>query len=215
AATPATLATPAATADPTSSCAAPASAGSAAKAALTTYAPVHPTDVQTEAAQLSARFLTRFHYDAKPLDDAMSERIFTDYLKALDGGKMFFTQADIDKFAPLKNKLDDAIWDRDLSGPFAMFNLYVEHAVKRYKYALGLLDQSHDFKTDATFNLDRRKAPWPKDKQALDALWKKRVMNDWLRLKLADKKPDDIRKVLTRRYKGFIERVSKLDGQDA
>src|SRR5699024_6688390 len=96
AATPATLATPATTADPTSSCAAPASAGSAATAAVTTYAPLHPTDVQTAAAQLSARFLTRFHYDAKPLDDAMSEKIFTDYLKALDGGKMFFTQADID-----------------------------------------------------------------------------------------------------------------------
>jgi len=213
---PATLpATAASSSSPPSTCAAPAAASSIDKKASAVFKPVQPTDVETEAAQLSARFLTRFHYDAKPLDDAMSQKIFNDYLKALDGSKLFFTQADVDKFAPLKTKLDDAIWNRDLSGPFAMFNLYVKRALDRFEYARGLLKQHFDFTTDATFDLDRKNAPWPKDAQALDALWKKRVMNDWLRLKLTGKKPADIRKVLDRRYKGYIDRIHQLDGQDA
>ncbi len=206
----------AATAAPApSSCPAPAVASSAGGAVTASFEPVHPTDVQTEAAQLSARFLTRFHYHAQPLDDDMSKKIFADYLKALDGSRMFFTRADVDKFAPLKTKLDDAIWNRDLSGPFAMFNLYARRAIDRFEYAEGLLDRDFAFKGDATFDLDRSEAPWPEDMRALDTLWKKRVKNDWLRLKLAGKKPADIRKVLERRYKGYIDRIQQLDGQDA
>ena len=91
--------------------------------------PLEPTPSEAQAAQLSARFLTRFHYDAQPLDDAMSARIYNAYFKLLDSEKVFFTQADMDKFAPLKTRLDDAIWNQDLSAPFAVFNLYVQRAV--------------------------------------------------------------------------------------
>ena len=63
--------------------------------------PLKPTITQGQAAELSARFLTRFHYDAKPLDDAMSQKIYKAYIDSLDGEKVFFTQADLAKFAPL------------------------------------------------------------------------------------------------------------------
>jgi carboxyl-terminal processing protease len=82
--------------------------------------PLKSTPSEALAAQLSARFLTRFHYDAQPLDDAMSERIYKEYFKLLDSEKVFFTQADMDKFAPLKTKLDDAIWNQDLAAPFSI-----------------------------------------------------------------------------------------------
>lgn len=195
---------------------APAPASSAAdKPVPAKYEPVDPTDVQTEASQLSARFLTRFHYDARPLDDAMSQQIFKEYLKTLDGSKLFFSQADIDKFESLKTELDNAIWDRDLSGPFAVFNLYAKRAIERYRYARDLIKKDLDFKGDGTFNLERKDAQWPADKQALDALWEKRVMNDWLRLKLAGKKSDEIRKLLDKRYSSYIDRVKQMDGEDA
>ncbi len=110
--------------------------------------PLQPTTVQAQAAQLSARFLTRFHYDAQPLDDAMSARIYKAYFKMLDGDKVFFTQADMDKFAPLKTKLDDAIWNSDLSAPFSIFNLYLQRAVERMTYARGLLKKGFDLTRD-------------------------------------------------------------------
>lgn len=199
-----------------SSPAAPAPATSAAdKPVPETYEPVDPSDVQSEAAQLSARFLTRFHYDARPLDDAMSEDIFKEYLKTLDGGKLFYSKADVDRFAPLRTELDNAIWDRDLSGPFEVFNLYAKRALERYRYARYLLKTDFDFDGDETFNLDRKDADWAADTAALDALWKKRVMNDWMRLKLAGKQDEDIRKLLDKRYKGYIDRVKQMDGEDA
>jgi carboxyl-terminal processing protease len=177
--------------------------------------PLQPTENEADAALLSARFLTRFHYDAQPLDDAMSQRIYALYFKLLDGEKVFFTQQDMANFAKYKDKLDDAIWNRDLSGPFDIFNQYILRAVDRMNYARGLLKQGFDFNTSDTYNIDRKNADWPKDQAELNDLWRKRTMNDWLRLKLAGKSDDDIRKTLDKRYSNYISRVKQLDSEDA
>jgi carboxyl-terminal processing protease len=177
--------------------------------------PLKPTTSEAQAAQLSARFLTRFHYDAQPLDDAMSVRIYKAYFKLLDSEKVFFTQADMAKFAPLKTQLDDAIWNQDLSAPFSIFNTYVQRAAERMNYARGLLKQGFDFSANESYTFDRKDADWPKDQAALDDLWRKRTMNDWLRLKLAGKDDAEIRKTLDKRYAGYIDRVKQLDSEDA
>lgn len=177
--------------------------------------PLKPTTTEAQAAQLSARFLTRFHYEAQPLDDAMSARIYKAYFKLLDGEKVFFTQADMAKFAPLKTQLDDAIWNQDLSAPFSVFNLYVQRAVERMTYARELLKSGFDFSANESYTFDRKEATWPKDQAELDGLWRKRTMNDWLRLKLAGKPDAEIRKTLDKRYASYIERVKQLDGPDA
>lgn len=177
--------------------------------------PLKPTATQAQAAQLSARFLTRFHYDAQPLDDAMSAKIYADYFKLLDPDKVFFTQQDMNRFAPDQTKLDDAIWNQDLSIPFDIYNQFLQRAVQRMTYARGLLKAGFSFDGDESYQYDRKDAAWAKDDAALDDLWRKRTMNDWLRLKLAGKSDDDIRKTLTKRYSNYIERVKQLDGDDA
>src|SRR5690242_4034694 len=58
-----------------------------------------PLQQQAQAAKLTAQILSRYHYKPMPLDNALSEKIFDRYLKALDPEKVFFTQADIDRFA--------------------------------------------------------------------------------------------------------------------
>jgi carboxyl-terminal processing protease len=177
--------------------------------------PLKPTAAEAQASQLSARFLTRFHYQAQPLDDAMSAKIYKAYFDSLDSEKVFFTQEDMDKFAPLKTQFDDAIWNQDLTGPFSVFNLYITRAVDRMNYARGLLKKGFDFSSNESFNFDRKKAAIPKNQAELDDVWRKRTMNDWLRLKLAGKSDDDIRKTLDKRYATYISRVRQLDDEDA
>jgi carboxyl-terminal processing protease len=173
-----------------------------------------PTAAQGQAAILAARLLTRFQYEALPLDDAMSAKIFDAYFKALDGSRLFFTQQDLDKFAPDRDKLDDAIWNGDMSIPFEIFNLYEKRSGERTAYALELLKKGVRLDGSGTYNFDREKAPWATDSAALDALWKERVENDWIRLKLAGKDDAEIRKTLTRRYENYLDRVHQLDSQD-
>ncbi|HUA78805.1 MAG TPA: carboxy terminal-processing peptidase [Dyella sp.] len=177
--------------------------------------PLQSTGDEANAALISAHLLTRFHYDSQPLDDAMSQKIYDLYFKLLDGEKVFFTQEDMAKFAQYKDKFDDAIWNKDLSGPFDIFNQYILRAVDRMNYARSLLKQGFDFNTNDSYTIDRKKADWPKDKAELDDLWRKRTMNDWLRLKLAGKNDDEIRKTLDKRYSNYIDRVKQLDSEDA
>jgi len=133
----------------------------------------------------------------------------------LDGDKVFFTQADMDKFAPLKSKFDDAIWNSDLSAPFAIFNLYLQRAVQRMSYARELLKNGFDLSRDESYEVDRKDAAWPKDEAAAQDLWRKRTKNDWLRLKLAGKDDADIRKTLDKRYSGYIDRIRQINSADA
>ncbi|MGH8233882.1 MAG: carboxy terminal-processing peptidase [Rhodanobacteraceae bacterium] len=207
------------TAAPSSAAACPASSASVlatpvAKYKMTPAKVLKPTAAQGQAAILAARLLTRFQYEALPLDDAMSQKIFTAYFKALDGSKLFFTQQDIDKFAPDRTKLDDAIWNGDMSIPFQIFNLYEKRSGERTAYALALLKKGFDLDTNATYTFDRDKAPWAKDTAALDELWTKRVENDWIRLKLAGKDNAEIRRTLSRRYENYLDRVHQLDSED-
>lgn len=173
-----------------------------------------PIAAQTQAALWASRVLGRYHYKALPLDDAMSEKIFDNYFEALDSEKLYFTQADIDRFAPMRTRFDDAINNEDLSQPYAIYNLYQQRFADRMNYARGLLKTKFDFTTDETLQLDREKAPWAKSEDEVRDLWRKRVKNDWLRLKLAGKDEKAIRETLDKRYESYVTRMKKLNNED-
>ncbi|HSN00373.1 MAG TPA: carboxy terminal-processing peptidase, partial [Rudaea sp.] len=173
-----------------------------------------PTSEQAQAALLATRFLTRFHYKAEPLDAAMSQKIFDRYFDSLDGDRLFFVQADIDRFAPERDKLGDDIYDENLSVPFAIFNLYEQRVAERTAYARGLLKKGFDFDKDESYVYQRDKAPWAKSAAELDDLWRKRVKNDWLRLKLAGQDATKIRETLDKRYANYLDRIRQIDSED-
>ncbi|MEO9215015.1 MAG: PDZ domain-containing protein, partial [Rhodanobacter sp.] len=172
------------------------------------------TPSEGEAGIWATRFLTRFHYKPTPLDDAMSEQIFKRYLDSLDGDKLFFTEADINGFGGYKDKLDDAIYDQDLAAPFAIFNIYEQRVAQRLAFARAELAKGFDFSKDETYQYDREKAPWAKDDAEVNDLWRKRIKNDWLRLKLANKPDKDIRETLDKRYANYLDRVRQLNSED-
>lgn len=174
-----------------------------------------PLPQQATAASMSAYFLTRYHYKGVPLDDAMSEKIFNAYLKALDGEKLFFTQLDLDRYAGLRTKLDDAILGGDLSQPFALFNLYQQRVAQRLGYARELLKTEPDFTLNESYAFNREKASWAPSDQELQDQWRRRVKNDWLRLKLAGQDAKSIRTTLDKRYANYLTGLQKLKSEDA
>jgi carboxyl-terminal processing protease len=177
-------------------------------------AQLKPTPAQGQAAVWASRVMSRYHYKALPLDDAMSEKIFDNYLKWLDSEKLYFTQADLDQMAPARTKLDDAINNENLTVPFQMFNTYEQRFADRMAYARELIKGKFDFTKDETLQLDREKAAWPKNEDEVRDLWRKRVKNDWLRLKLAGKDDKSIRETLDKRYENYTNRIKKLNNED-
>jgi carboxyl-terminal processing protease len=173
-----------------------------------------PLPQQGQVAGWAAGLFANNHYKPTALNDAMSEKIFERYFKSLDGEKLFFTQADIEQFALFRNRLDDAIVNESVQPAFAIYNLYVQRYTERMNYARELLKSKFDFTVDESLQLDREKAPWPKNEEEARDLWRKRVKNDWLRLKLAGKDDNAIRDMLDKRYDNYVNRLRKLDSED-
>ncbi|MBB3121191.1 MULTISPECIES: carboxy terminal-processing peptidase [Telluria group] len=186
----------------------------AAQTDKTPDAVLKPAPQQPQAALWASRVLSRIHYKATPLDDAMSEKIFDRYFKSLDGEKLFFSQADIDQFANAKSRLDDAIISENLTVPFAIYNLYQQRFSERMGYARELLKGKFDFTSEESYQYDREKADWVRTEAEMKDLWRKRVKNDWLRLKLAGKDEKAIRETLDKRYEGYLSRSRKLNNED-
>jgi carboxyl-terminal processing protease len=175
-----------------------------------------PTDAQSASARLVYGLLSdsRYAYRPKELDDRLSADIFRRYLKSLDGQKLFFTQADINRFAPYRTGLDDAIKSQQLQPAYDMFDTYVRRVDERIAYARGLLKKPFDFSVKETWAYDRDKADWAADTAALNEVWRKSVKNDELRLKLSGRSQDEIVKTLDKRYATLASRVHELRGDD-
>ena len=173
-----------------------------------------PLQQQAQAARLSAQFLARYGYRPVPLDDALSVKITTRFIKSLDPDRMLFLQPDIDKVMADSAKIDDAIKREDLQIPFSIFTMYQQRVVGRMEYARNLLEQNFDFGVQDSYSLVRDEAPWPQSEAESDDLWRKRVKGDWLRLKLAGKTDAVIRDTLDKRYQNSLERAFKYKSDD-
>ncbi|KSV93268.1 peptidase S41 [Sinorhizobium sp. GL28] len=175
---------------------------------------LEPLKQQAQAAQLSAKFLTRFSYKPVQLDDALSARIMDRFIESLDPDRVLFLQADIDSFMSDRSEIDDAIKQKDLKIPFGIFNVYGKRVVDRMNYARDLLKQDFDFSTQENYPVLRDKAPWPQSEAESNDLWRKRVKSDWLRLKLGGKTDAAIRETLTKRYTNALDRAYKYKSGD-
>jgi len=179
-------------------------------------APVlQPLPQQAMAARLTSSLIAENHYRPLALDDALSQKIFDAYLKALDSDRMFFLQSDIDQWKAARTRLDDAVLSENLELPFAIFNLYAKRAVERFSYARSLLKTGFDFHQNESYRYQREKEPWAKSEAEVQELWRKRVKNDWLQLKLSGKDDKGIVEVLDKRYENFLKRMNRLKSEDA
>jgi len=166
------------------------------------------------ASNIATRFLTNYHYKRTRLDDELSKQIFDNYLKLLDPNRIYFLQADIESFDRYRNLMDDALRHSDLISAYEMFNVYSDRVLERADYARARIEQPFDFTIDEEYRFDREEEPWAADRAELDELWRKRVKNEYLRLKLTDKEPDAIRETLKERYDNLERRIRELNSDD-
>ena len=178
--------------------------------------PATPTAAQATTSRLIHGLLSdsRYAYRPRALDDALSQDVLKRYLETLDPGKLFFTAQDAAGFDRYRTRLDDAIKSGQLDPAWTIFALYRQRVNERIGHARGLLKGNFEFGGNDRYEFDREDAPWAANTAALDVLWKQSVKNDWLRLKLAGKQPEEIRKTLDKRYANLLDSVAELKGEE-
>ncbi len=183
-------------------------------AANSNHVVLKPSMEQRYATNLVTRFLTNWHYKDTALDDALSAKIFDKYIELLDPNRAYFTDSDIYFLKRHKKHLDDALTHYETGPAFEIFNVYVERVAERMEYSHKLLEGEFDFTIEEEYSFDRSEADWLKDKADWQDLWRKRIKNDYLRLKLTGKEPEAIVSTLTDRYNNMERRIMELNEED-
>ncbi len=181
------------------------------------YVPVAELEIlekHIRATELITHILTTYHYKKTNINDELSNDILKNYIENLDQNRAYFINSDIKEFNTFKYSLDDAIKKLDLSVAFEIFKIYRQRVEERINFALEVVNYDFDFNIDESFRFDRRDDNWMDDKIILDELWRKRVKNDVLNLKLAGKSDDDIKETLSNRYNRILSTTLQLDSND-
>jgi carboxyl-terminal processing protease len=178
---------------------------------------LQPDREQVIASLNVVELLKRHHYNKPPLNDERSEKIYQGYLKMLDPSRSYFIASDIAEFDQWRTRFDDLLKNGDLQPGFAIYKRHLERLQSRLQFTLNMLEQGVDkidLDSDETLLIDRENAPWVKDLAELDDLWRKRVKDEVLRLKIAGKEPKAIQELLTKRYNNQLARLKQTRGED-
>lgn len=161
--------------------------------------------------------LKRHHYSKPPLNDARSVIIYDSYIKLLDPSRSYFLASDIAEFDKWKTQFDDFLKSGNLGPGFTIYKRYLDRVKSRLDFTLAELNKGVDkidFTTHETLLIDRKDAPWLQNETELNDLWRKRVKDEVLRLKIAGKEPKAIQELLTKRYKNQLARLDQTRAED-
>jgi len=173
-----------------------------------------PTSEHRRATEGVVHLMQRYHYSQVPLNDELSEQIFDRYLESLDPQKGFLLASDVEEFSEFRDKLDDALRKERLGPVFDIFKRFRARVEERAQFARELLKREFDFTIDEVYTFNREDAQWPASQKAVEELWRKRVKNDVLNLRLAEQSNDELVKTLEDRYERMERRVSQLSAND-
>jgi len=173
-----------------------------------------PTSRQQRATMIINQALEHFHYRKMVLDDGFAEQILKKYLAALDPNRSFFLRGDVDRLNLGVHRLDSDLAQSKLDLAFEIFRLYRQRVDERVRFALSLLDAGFDFKHPESYRFDRSEAERARNRAELDEIWRKRVKNDWLGLRLSKEKENKIPGLLRKRYQGLARRVRQFESDD-
>jgi len=173
-----------------------------------------PTNDHQQATAGIFQLMQRYHYSRVSVDDELSEQIFDRFLESLDPQKSFFLASDIKEFDSNRQKFDDAIRNARLDSVFNIFKRFRARVEERASLARELLEREFDFTIDETYTFDREDLGWAQSQNAIDELWRKRVKNDVLNLRLAEQTDEDLKKTLEERYDQMERRATQLSAND-
>ncbi|WP_435215918.1 carboxy terminal-processing peptidase [Luminiphilus sp. nBUS_16] len=176
-----------------------------------------PEAIQGETLGEMISALQNRHYEGKNYDDALSAAHLDAYIDTLDPQKMFFTLDDVNSFQIYRTTLDDAGREGNLVPAFTIFTQYQTHLKARLEAILVELPATvpeFDYSVSEYLPIDGDDVAWAASSTELDDRWRKRLKNQALSLKLADKSVDEIAPTLTKRYRNQLNRLEQYNERD-
>ena len=172
-------------------------------ASISVASDLSPTTQQTWTLRALVTELEENHYVDRRYNDAMSAAHLETYLERLDPSHLYFTASDVAEFQTYSTRLDDLGRQGELSPAFTIFDRYEQRASDRLALVIanmGAIVSGLDFGKDEYIDSDPTERDWAVDTAELDYRWRKRLKNQVLGLKLAEKPLQEIAPTLVKRY---------------
>jgi carboxyl-terminal processing protease len=173
-----------------------------------------PEPQHEKISQLISKLIRKFHYLHTVIDDDLSSMIFDQYIDVLDNNRIYLQANDVDSFEIYRYQLDDIVKTEPLNPIFKIFEVYRLRVRERLNFALLQLEAEPDFNIDEHYMFSRKEQLWLQNKAQLDDFWRRRIKNDAINLKLADKDWMDIQEILRKRYTRSLKRMDQIKSDD-
>jgi len=189
---------------------------------LFSYSQVVPKDTVIAAkpvfgkeAKLIAEILNANHYRKIKLGDSLSSAILDRFVSELDNNKSYFLDSDIKSFEKYRLIIDDLTKGENVSPAFEIYRVFRKRYTERMNVVLDkLVDSDFDYSANEFYETNREKEPWAKSTDELNDIWRKVIKSQALSLKLAGKKPEEIKETLKKRYERSAKSVSQFNSED-
>lgn len=153
--------------------------------ATNSAAALEPQPYYGKVAQEVLKRLEKKHVLRRPFDDEMSRRAWTNLVSGYDYNRMVFLKSDIDGFAKMETRIDDALAKGDVSFVYAMHSRFLQRIAERVDFVTNLLHGAEfDFSVDEDYMWRRKDAEWPSTVDEQNEIWRKRIKNEMLSMVL-------------------------------
>ncbi|MDB9968820.1 carboxy terminal-processing peptidase [Gammaproteobacteria bacterium] len=181
------------------------------------YTPLESKPIHGDTAVKLLNELETKHYSSIDINDNFSSIVFDSYIDVLDGSKLYFLKEDIDTLSAHRYTLDNSLEDGSVEPGFEIYNVYYRRTLERMIYAIDRVENhvsEMDFTIDESIEIDREDAPYAASLAELDELWRLRIKNSVLSLRLTGDEEKEIIDKLSKRYRNQLSQISKTNDRD-
>ena len=181
------------------------------------YAELETTREQKWTLRALITELEDTHFVDKRYNDKMSQAHLQTYLERLDPSHLYFTQSDVEAFSEYQTTLDDLGRKGELYPAVEVYERYRAIASAQLRSIIEDMDdvaQRFDYDKEEFIERDPTEREWATSSAELSERWRKRLKNQVLSLKMADKAEDEIAPTLKKRYENQLKRLEQYNAQD-
>jgi carboxyl-terminal processing protease len=160
--------------------------------------------------QVLTHYYLKTHFAFSDFTDTLSQRTLELFIRTMDPGKVYFLQADIDRFdAAYKTRIDELVQQKDCSFINDVVETYEKRFLERSKDNDRILELKHDFSVEEYLEVDRKKLPWAKTSEELSDRWRKRLKFQVMQLKESIDNPKLVKEKMQKRMALVKKRQSE------
>jgi carboxyl-terminal processing protease len=145
-----------------------------------------PRPFHIDLSQEVAKLTRTFHYSRRrTMDPETSELWFDEYFDMLDHNRTFFLQSDVDEFMSAREVLAKQVQRQGrIQFAYDVYARLLQRLKQWGEYAADHINDDFDFTKDEDLVIDRHELPRAKTMDELHEIWRKRLKNSLLLLKI-------------------------------